>query len=146
LAQPALDRAFHKRSSMEGLRMLGEARICADIATRDLGRARHFYEKVLGLTPLKVDADRGVYYRSGGGTMLNLYQREHAPAAQTAATFLVDDLAAAMAGLRRAGVVFEDYDEPDLKTEDGVFSDGSGFKVCWFKDPDGNVLSMEQLP
>jgi catechol 2,3-dioxygenase-like lactoylglutathione lyase family enzyme len=126
--------------------MLGDARICADVATRDLRRARAFYEGALGLKPLMVDQERGVYYRAGAGTMLNLYERGLEPAARTAATFLVDDITSAMAGLRGAGVGFEDYDEPDLKTQDGVFSDGTGFKACWFKDPDGNILSLEQLP
>lgn len=86
--------------------MLSAARICADVATRDLHRARAFYEGVLGLAVAYEDTDRGVYFRAGGGTMLNLYERDHQPAEQTAATFLVDDLAAAMAGLRAAGVAF----------------------------------------
>ncbi|MBC7977050.1 MAG: VOC family protein [Myxococcales bacterium] len=125
--------------------MLNKASICADVATHDLKRAREFYEKVLGLKPLRIDAHRGVYYRTDDGTMLNLYERQHTPAEQTVATFLVEDIAETMAELRRSDVTFEEYDEPDLKTDKGVFSDGSGFKVCWFKDPDGNVLSLEQL-
>jgi catechol 2,3-dioxygenase-like lactoylglutathione lyase family enzyme len=124
---------------------LNQAQICADIATSDLPRARAFYEGVLGLSPAHEDEDRGVYYRAGGGTMLNLYERAHEPAAQTAATFLIDDLDKAMAALRERGVSFIEYDEADLKTVDGVFEDGTGFRVCWFRDPDGNLLSLEQL-
>lgn len=125
--------------------MLTDSRICADIATTDLKRARRFYEQLLELTIEYEDPGRGVYYRAGHGTMLNLYEREHQPSEQTAATFLVDDLDAVMSGLRQRGVVFLDFDEPDLKTRDGVFADGTGFKVSWFHDPDGNVLSLEQL-
>lgn len=125
--------------------MLSDARICADIATRDLAAARDFYEGKLGLTVIYADADRGVYYRAGDGTMLNLYARAQQPGEQTAATFLVDDLAATMAGLRDVGISFLEFDEPDLRTRDGVFEDGTGFRVCWFKDPDGNILSLEQL-
>jgi catechol 2,3-dioxygenase-like lactoylglutathione lyase family enzyme len=132
-------------SDTEGTRMLSKALICADVATRNLREGRRFYEEVLGLKPLIDEPERGVYYRAGGGTMLNLYQREHEPAEQTAATFLVEDITRVMETLRSHGVQFEEYDEPDLKTKDGVFDDGKGFKVCWFKDPDGNLLSLEQL-
>lgn len=125
--------------------MLSAARICADVATSDLGRARRFYEDVLGLAPERADPGRGVYYRADGGTMLNLYERPHSPSPQAVATFLVDDITAEMRGLATQGVKFEAYDEPDLKTVDGIFADGTGFKVCWFKDPDGNILSLEQL-
>ncbi len=51
-----------------------------------------------------------------------------------------------MSALRDRGVSFEEYDLLDLKTENGVFSDGSGFKAAWLKDPDGNILGLEQLP
>ena len=91
------------------------------------------------------DNARGVYYRAGGGTMLNLYVRDAQPAEQTAATFLVADIADAMAGLRARGVVFKAYDEPGLRTHDGVFEDDTGFKASWFHDPDGNILGLEQL-
>lgn len=51
-----------------------------------------------------------------------------------------------MSGLRSRGVVFEDYDKADLKTKNGLFSDGKGFKTSCFRDTDGNILSLEQLP
>ena len=125
--------------------MLANSRVCADIAVRELGAARRFYENVLGLAVDYEDADRGIYYRAGGGTMINLYQRDVDPGEQAVATFLVDDIDTAMRGLRDCGVPFTDYDEPDLKTRDGVFEDGTGFRVAWFKDAAGNVLSLEQL-
>lgn len=126
--------------------MLANARICATVPTADLNRARRFYEGTLGLEVAKADERRGVYYRAGGGTMLNLYERPGATAEHSVATFLVDDIEAAKAALRGRGVSFEEYDLPDLKTENGVFSDGTGFKAAWFKDPDSNILGLEQLP
>lgn len=126
--------------------LLGNARICADVPTRSLDRARRFYEEILGLTLARAPDERGVYYRAGGGTMLNLYEREYELSKQSVATFLVDDIDSVMRALRDREVVFEDYSEPDLHTVDGVFSDATGFKVSWFKDPDGNILSLEQLP
>lgn len=122
-----------------------DARVCADVPTTHIERSRRFYEKTLGLTVMRAD-ERGVFYRAGGGTLLNLYERPHKPTEQTAATFLVEDMEGVMSDLRRLGVTFEEYDQPDLKTKNGVYSDGSGFKASWFKDPDGNVLSLEQLP
>jgi len=126
--------------------LLANARVCADVPTADLKRARHFYEATLGLKALKIDDERGVYYEAGGGTMLNLYVRPVSPAVSTIATFLVEDIEEVMSGLRSRDVSFEEYDKPDLKTKNGLFKDRSGFKVSWFKDPDGNILSLEQLP
>ena len=48
--------------------------------------------------------------------------------------------------LRNRGISFEEYDIPDLKTNGGVYSDETDFKVTWFKDPDGNIIGIEQLP
>lgn len=41
------------------------------------------------------------------------------------------------------GVVFEAYDMPEVKTENGVDGEPNGFNVSWFKDPDGKILSIE---
>jgi catechol 2,3-dioxygenase-like lactoylglutathione lyase family enzyme len=124
--------------------LLGNARICADVPTANLERARRFYEETLGLKVARSD-ERGVFYQAGSGTMLNLFERPHTPSDQAVATFLVDTIETLMFALRSRGVTFVDYDEPGLKTEDGMFDDGQGFKTSWFKDPDGNLLSLEQL-
>jgi catechol 2,3-dioxygenase-like lactoylglutathione lyase family enzyme len=126
--------------------MLANARICADVSTPDLERARCFYEKTLGLKPARSDPERGVYFEAGAGTLLNLYERPHSASEQTVATFLVENIEKVMSELRSKGVSFEEYDKPDLKTKNGLFSDQSGFKASWFKDPDGNILGLEQLP
>lgn len=125
---------------------LQSARLCATVATKDLQRSREFYEKRIGLNVVLEDERRGIYYRSGGGTMLNLYERDVVTPEGSVATFLVSDLRKVMSELRSRAVVFEDYDLADLKTVDGVYSDETGFMVCWFKDPDGNIIGIEQLP
>lgn len=56
-------------------------------------------------------------------------------------SFAVDDVEATATSLRESGVVFEEYDLPNLKTENGVASIGS-IKAAWFKDPDGNLLAV----
>jgi hypothetical protein len=61
------------------------------------------------------------------------------------AGFEVSDLDATMSSLRQNGVAFLDYDLPGIKTANGV-ADMDGARGCWFKDPDGNILAMIQLP
>jgi hypothetical protein len=92
------------------------------------------------------DERRGVYFVAGSGTMLNLYERQHSTPESSVATFLVENLDDVMSDLRNRGISFEEYDMPDLKTRGGVYSDETGFKVAWFKDPDGNIIGIEQFP
>ncbi len=121
--------------------------VCARRSRREIWpKPPGFYAETLGLRRAYADQRRGIYFEAGGGTLLNVYERELSPPAQSVATFLVDDLAARMKELRGRGVVFEEYDEPELKTRDGMYTDGTGFKAAWFKDPDGNIVGMEQLP
>jgi len=59
----------------------------------------------------------------------------------TVAAFVVGDLDAVVASLRERSVVFEEYDLPGLKTENGIAAVGS-VRAAWFKDPDGNILAV----
>jgi hypothetical protein len=79
--------------------------------------------------------------------MFRVYERPpgHTAAQHTVAVFLVEDLEEEMSELRSRGVSFEEYDLPDLKTKNGLYSDSSGFKGSWVKDPDGNVLGLTQI-
>jgi catechol 2,3-dioxygenase-like lactoylglutathione lyase family enzyme len=126
--------------------LLTNALICATVATKNLRRAKRFYEETLGLRAAIADERRGVYFLAGSGTMLNLYEREHSTPESSVATFLVENLDDVMSDLRNRGISFEEYDISDLKTKGGVYSDETGFKVAWFKDPDGNIIGIEQLP
>jgi catechol 2,3-dioxygenase-like lactoylglutathione lyase family enzyme len=125
---------------------LANALICATVPTKNLRRAKRFYEETLGLRAAISDERRGVYFVAGSGTMLNLYERQHSTAESSVATFLVENLDEVMSDLRNRGISFEEYDIPDLKTKGGVYNDETGFKVAWFKDPDGNIIGIEQLP
>jgi hypothetical protein len=87
----------------------------------------------------------GIIYRSGDA-YFSLYPTEFAGTAQhTLGAFMVRDVEATVADLRGRGVTFEDYDLPGLKTVDGI-ADLGGIKGAWFKDPEGNILSVVQLP
>ena len=121
---------------------LADRSFYATIPTKDLARAREFYEGVLGLTPTR-DLGVEVVYRAGQSEF-DVYETPSAGTAQhTLGTFIVDDVRAAVDELRTQGVVFEEYDFPGLKTIDGVAQAGPD-KVAWFKDPDGNILALTQ--
>jgi catechol-2,3-dioxygenase len=121
--------------------MLADATIMAVIPVSDLGRARTFYEKMLGLVPQEVhETEREAVYLLND-TGLLVYQTEAARGEATKVAFMVGDLAKEMNDLRNHGVVFEDFDLPGLKTEDGV-ADGPQGKAAWFKDLDGNYLGL----
>lgn len=127
--------------------MLKDHRVYATIATSDLQRAKAWYEEKLGLTPTH-DNDGFVLFVAGG-TPFMLYQSEFAGTARsTVATWVVDDIDRVMADLRSRGVEFEDYAMGDRgpNTEGGVARDDAAGAAAWFKDADGNVISIVQMP
>jgi catechol 2,3-dioxygenase-like lactoylglutathione lyase family enzyme len=114
------------------------------IPAKDLERTRRFYEDVLDVQVVMEDPG-GIIYRSGD-SYFSLYPTEFAGTAQhTLAAFMVRDVEATVAQLRGKGVTFEDYDLPGVKTVNGI-ADLGGTKGAWFKDPEGNILSVVQLP
>jgi predicted enzyme related to lactoylglutathione lyase len=108
----------------------------------DMNRARKFYEEVLGLKVEIVD-ESGVRYEAGKGSKLLIYPREATKADHTVAGFEVDDLETVIKSLRDKGVVFEEYDMPNLKTVDSIATIGS-VKVAWFKDTEGNIIAISR--
>ena len=134
--------ALIRPSAAAGL--LAGADAVANIAVRDLAKAREFYEDLLGFT--KVDEEGGelVVYRSGN-TVFNVYRSEYAGTNRaTALTWPVGDrIEDVAAALRAKGISFEHYDLPGLVRE-GDLHVGYGMKVAWFKDPDGNILCLHE--
>jgi catechol 2,3-dioxygenase-like lactoylglutathione lyase family enzyme len=117
----------------------------ATIPAKDIARARKFYEEVLGAQVVAEDAG-GIFYRTGD-TVFGLYQTEFAGTSQhTLGSFVVDDVEKAVADLRSKGVTFEEYDMPGIKTVDGIADMGGGYKGAWFKDPEGNILALGNIP
>jgi catechol 2,3-dioxygenase-like lactoylglutathione lyase family enzyme len=115
----------------------------ATIPAKDLEGARRFYEDVLGCTVMQ-ETPAGITYRSGD-TYFDLYPTQFAGTAQhTIGGFAVSDVEAAVADLRAKGVTFEQYDLPGLKTDENGIADLEGEKGAWFKDPEGNILSVFQ--
>jgi predicted enzyme related to lactoylglutathione lyase len=123
--------------------MLKNAPIVPYIPVADVERARKFYEQVVGLVP-KQEYAGGVIYECGKGSWVFLYPSAGAGTSEASQAFWqVEDIVAEVAELRARGVVFEEYDMPGLKTEDGIAT-GGGAKTAWFKDTEGNVLAVSQ--
>ena len=120
--------------------MLGKAAATPMIAVKDLDRARTFYEDTLGLKQVD-DFGEGFMLRSGD-TKVSVYRSEFAGTNKaTALTFDVDDVDSQVRELKDKGVSFEHYDLPGLERQGDVYV-AQGMKTAWFKDPDGNILSL----
>ena len=121
--------------------MLGKADATPMIAVKDVDRARKFYEDTLGLKT-KDEWGEGVTLKSGD-TLINVYRSEFAGTNKaTALTFDVDNIDKEVKDLKDKGIFFEQYDLPGLERQGDLYVGQGGFKTTWFKDPDGNILSL----
>jgi catechol 2,3-dioxygenase-like lactoylglutathione lyase family enzyme len=122
--------------------MLGNKDAATNIAVKDLEAARKFYEGTLGLKPVGSEGEEVIAYRSGKSTLF-VYRSKYAGTNKaTALTWTVgDDVEGEVRQLKAKGVRFEHYDMPGMKLEGDVHVGGE-MKVAWFKDPDGNILSI----
>jgi len=100
--------------------MLTSASVTTMLPVIDMARARAFYEGSLGLKPGGFKPDGKFVYSVGGSTLALFPKPEGTKADHTAISFQVTDIAASIAQLKKAGVRFEDYDFPGLKTVDHV--------------------------
>ncbi len=112
------------------------------VAVKDMQVAAKFYETTLGLQKESVEDEEVITYRSGNAR-INVYKSQYA--GTNKATTLIwnvgDEIDAIARTLKDKGVAFEHYDLPGLTLE-GDIHVGDGMKVAWFKDPDGNILSI----
>jgi catechol 2,3-dioxygenase-like lactoylglutathione lyase family enzyme len=103
--------------------------------------AARFYEGTLGLSRLDSEDNEAIVYESGDST-INVYRSSFAGTNKaTALTWTVGDVDDVVRTLKSKGVTFEHYDLPDTRREGDVHVSGD-IKVAWFKDPDGNILSV----
>ena len=126
--------------------MLEQAQIAAVVPVSDVETAIRFYGETLGLQLEErrddLPENREAEFRAGEGTLLVYESVGAGKSRHTVAGFRVDDIEAAVAGLREKGVDFEEYDLPDMKTEGGIAAVGD-VRAAWFKDPDGNIIAVE---
>lgn len=124
--------------------MLSDALVVPTLAVKDIDTAKQFYGETLGLKQLDEGAG-GVRYACGRGSQLFVYPSQYAGTNQaTAAGFHVQDVRAAVSDLEAKGVTFEQYDMPGV-TRDGAVHTIEGFNTAWFKDPDGNILALDDM-
>lgn len=122
--------------------MLTNASIGAFVATADSARAREFYEKTLGLDFVS-DEPYAVVFNANGTTLRIQKVQEVVVAPYTALGWHVTDIASVISELVDRGVEFlkfEGFGQDEL----GIVTFPGGAKVAWFKDPDGNTLSLDE--
>lgn len=112
------------------------------VPVTDGDRAKAFYEGVLGLTILE-DTAFAIVFKVPGGTLRLAKTPEFTPQPFSLVGWVVPDIDADMANLSAKGVKFEQF--PGLpQDEAGIWTVPGGTRICWFRDPDGNLLSLTQ--
>jgi catechol 2,3-dioxygenase-like lactoylglutathione lyase family enzyme len=121
--------------------MLRDTDAVATLAVKDLRVAVRFYEETLGLNRAGSNTNDVAVFESGN-TKINIYRSSFAGTNKaTALTWPVDNVDDVVRTLQARRVTFEHYDLPNTRREGDVHIAGD-IRVAWFKDPDGNILSV----
>jgi catechol 2,3-dioxygenase-like lactoylglutathione lyase family enzyme len=124
---------------------LGKHNIIGFVTIVDVERAKQFYRDTLGLTLVHEEPPFALVF-DANGIMLRLGMgNERAPVQGTVLGWQVPDAAAAVKDLEQAGVRFERFNGL-MQDELGIWTAPTGARVAWFKDPDGNILSISEHP
>jgi catechol 2,3-dioxygenase-like lactoylglutathione lyase family enzyme len=120
--------------------MLGSKDAIATVAVKDLGAARRFYEDQLGLKPAQAEEMGVITYKTGGSSLVVYTSQFAGTNKATTVTWSVGgDFDAIVQSLQSKGVSFDHYDGLPGVTREGDVHRAGGFKLAWFKDPDGNI-------
>lgn len=121
--------------------MLKDTKAFSSFSVNDIDKAQDFYSSTLGLDVKK--EDMGVLsVHAGGGTVIIYPKPDHKAATFTVLNFPVSNIDEVVGTLKSKGVTFEQYDQPQIKTDaDGIARQPNG-KMAWFKDPAGNVIGV----
>ena len=124
---------------------LGKYNIIGFVSIVNVARAREFYQHTLGLRLVLEEPPFALVF-DANGIMLRLgMAQEIAPAHGTVLGWQVPEISSTIKSLAQAGVQFERY-EGMHQDELGIWTSPTGAKVAWFKDPDGNTLSISEHP
>jgi catechol 2,3-dioxygenase-like lactoylglutathione lyase family enzyme len=128
---------------MEKPFQLAKQKILAFVATCDANRAKKFYGDTLGLPLLSEELPFALVF-DAHGTMLRVTIVEKLdPAPFTVLGWQVSDIIVAVRALQNKAVIFQNY--PGMHQDElGIWTSPNGAKVAWFRDPDGNTLSLSQ--
>jgi catechol 2,3-dioxygenase-like lactoylglutathione lyase family enzyme len=122
--------------------MVTDGKVVAFVSTRDGKRARKFYEGVLGLRVMR-DDDFALTLDANGTALRVTKVSDVVVAPYTVLGWQVTDIASSVIALRERGVNFERYESFNQDAL-GIWTAPGGARVAWFKDPDGNLLSLSQ--
>ena len=125
------------------LLMLNDKKIVAFLPTTDFDKARAFYEDVLGLRFVHNDGFAMVLDANGTMIRVSKVGPDFKPAVFTILGWEVSEIESVASAMTAKGVLFERFgffEQDDL----GIWTAPSGDKVAWFKDPDGNTLSVSE--
>jgi predicted enzyme related to lactoylglutathione lyase len=126
--------------------MLASSPVAVTLPAVDIDRAKKFYTEVLGLKIIDLEEYEGVaLFEAGKGTQIMFYEREGTKAEHTAATFAVEDIEAVVDGLTEKGVVFEQYDMDEIKTDARGIATIETAKAAWFTDTEGNIIAIMSM-
>ena len=124
---------------------LSSYKIIAFITIVDVARAKEFYRDKLGLKLISEESPYALVF-DANGIMLRLgMAKERPPVTGTVLGWQVPSATAAVAALKESGISFERYDHVK-QDANGIWTAPTGAKVAWFKDPDGNILSISEHP
>jgi len=130
---------------MSETQRLGRYNIVAFVSIVDVARAKEFYRDTLGLRLISEEPPFALVFDANGIMVRLGMAKELPPAHGTVLGWQVPGIEAAVRDLERAGVRFERYER--MKQDDlGIWTTPTGAKVAWFKDPDGNILSIAEHP
>jgi len=122
---------------------LNEQSIIAFAATRDPARAKKFYGNILGLRLVSEELPFALVFDAHGTMLRVTIVKTLNAAGYTVLGWQVPDIVTAAKSLQKAGVQFERY--PGMNQDEmGIWASPGGAKVAWFKDPDGNTLSISE--
>ncbi|MEO8860345.1 MAG: VOC family protein [Ginsengibacter sp.] len=123
--------------------MLADKKLKAFVPTVKSAEAKKFYQDILGLTLLSED-NFALEFDANGTSLRIIIVPELKPQLFTAAGWDVDDISSTAFALSSRGVVFEKYGQLEQDAL-GIWTSPNGSKVAWFKDPDGNILSLSEI-
>jgi len=122
--------------------MLADKKLVAFAATVSQAAAKKFYGDILGL-PLLSEDNYALEFNANGTVLRVTNVRELKPHEFTVLGWSTEDISSTIKALNQKGVFFEKYDF--LEQDDlGIWTAPGGTKVAWFKDPDGNLLSLSE--
>ncbi|HKD59973.1 MAG TPA: VOC family protein [Terracidiphilus sp.] len=125
--------------------ILGRSELVAFAPTTDAARARAFYEGVLGLRLVSDEKPFAIVFDANGTMIRVTTVPELKPQPFTILGWRVADIEATVDRLAAAGVEFQRYKGMNDSDPRGIWNSPSGARVAWFKDPDGNVLSLTEF-